>query len=119
MTNQNPDPTDVIEAIRPDAFKDVQAQELTVKVRPLEKDTPGFMPLWRRILAIRRGLTDLEKACPEDVDAAYSMLCEYIVEPAEYAEKVAILDRINSTEMMAIFDAITGAGKVPPSKGGA
>ena len=96
----------------------VQARNIDVVVRAIKKNEPGFMPLWKRVLSIKRGIADFEKAQPEDVDEAYEFLCSVIVEPSTQAAKMDLLNSITNDEMMALFSAVIGGG-VPPSKGGA
>jgi hypothetical protein len=118
MDNSNDEinPADVLS----DAVtKSVKAREFTVVLKALDPDAEGFMPLWKRVLSIKRGFADIDKAQPEDIDEAQAFLMSAMIEPSDPRQKQALLNRVTSSEMMAMLDAITGAGKVPPKKGGA
>ena len=98
-------------------MSDQTVQNIPIKIRPLEKDAPGFLPRWRSLLATKRSVTDPEKAQPEDVDKALDLLCEHITEPADRASKIAILNKITGEEFGKLFEAIMQPEAIPPSKG--
>ena len=97
----------------------VTAQTIEVKIRQIDPKSKGFLPLWHRIISVKRAMTDFQKAQPEDIDAAYSLLREFIIYPKTDAEKNALLDNITSEELMDLFNGIMGSPTVPPVKGGA
>lgn len=99
--------------------KTVKAQAIDVKIRQVDPKSRGFLPLWRRIISVKRALTDLQKAQPEDIDAAYSLLREFIIEPKTDAAKNALLNDITGDELMELLNQVMGSNTVPPTNGGA
>lgn len=92
------------------------AQNLPIKVRPIKRGEPGFLPEYRALLATKRAFTDFEKALPEDVDGAMALLAKYIIEPASQAEKMRVLSLVSEEEVTRLFDVILGRNIVPPAK---
>ncbi len=95
------------------------SEAIQIKVRPIQKDAPGFLPRWRNLLSAKRALGEFEKAQPEDVDGAMSLLMEHILEPADPFEARRALEQVSADELMKLFDAIMGRNTVPPASGGA
>jgi hypothetical protein len=115
-------PNNNIEIITNEAEKTkvFDVQTLKVRVRPLEKDAPGFMPRYRAMLAAQRAFTQPQKATPEDVDGARALLFEHIIEPEDEFGKNQILDLVTVDELTKMFSVIMGAAdSVPPAKGAA
>lgn len=98
---------------------EVSDKNFRVVLRPLEKNKPGFLPLYRKMLAIKRAFSDFKNAKPEDVDEAVALLKQYMVEPVNDLEKQIILDTITEEEMGSMFDHIMGTNTVPLAKGAA
>lgn len=92
-------------------------QNVNLKVRPIDKDAPGFLPRYRQIMAARRVFTEPDKGLPEDVDKAYELLMEHITEPENRIEKQRELDKLTGTQLMEILNAIMGVNTVPPANG--
>jgi len=92
---------------------------LNVKIEPINPKAPGFLPLYRKVLASKRVFQDFEHAQPEDLDAARALLKQHISIPASDAEKDALLDRLVAEDVMELFGKIAGANTVPPASGAA
>lgn len=97
---------------------DLKVQNIKIVVRQFKADEPGFLPQWRKLIALKRGISDVEKAQPEDIDEAVKFLASYITKPESAREKQAILDQITMQEMFNIFDAIQKGASIPPANGG-
>lgn len=92
-------------------------QNIKVVLKSLDKDAPGFLPRWRQILALKRSVTDIAKAQPEDVDEAMKLLEAHIVEPSEPQAKRNILNMASGEEFSAMFEQVLGMNSVPPPNG--
>jgi hypothetical protein len=97
----------------------IKIQNKTVKIKPIDQDAPGFLPMWRRFIQVQRGLSDFAKAQPEDIDAMIDLLASCMIEPESHEEKLEILNSVSSSELMALFNAFAGKTEVPPANGGA
>ena len=98
-------------------MSDQTVQNIQIKIKPLEKNAPGFLPMWRKMLSAKRSMMDPMRAQPEDVDDAIELLCGCITEPEDRASKEAILNSITADEFGKLFDAIMRAETVPPPNG--
>lgn len=112
------------------AVQDAVAQEMAmaqarkelakkVKVKPLDMEGKGFLKKYRDVLAIKEAFFDFENASLKAFDDAIAFLKEHIVEPESERAKEALLDELDMNELLALFEAITGAAStVPPASGG-
>lgn len=90
---------------------------VNIKIRPIDKDAPGFLPRYQQIMAVRRVFSEPEKGIPEDVDKAYTLLMEHITEPESPHEKRAELDKLSGSQLMEVLNSIMGVNTVPPANG--
>lgn len=100
-------------------MENLQVQNRKIVLKPIDQAAPGFLPLYRSLLAAKRAFSDFNKAVPEDVDEAMTLMRRHIVEPAAKSEKDAILESISAAEMMILFDVLMGVNIVPPANGAA
>lgn len=96
-----------------------ELKELNITIKPIDRNAPGFMPMYRKVLAVKRAFTNPDKAQPEDIDEVMLLLEQHITAPADPMEKRRILDLASAAQITQILDAILGAGIVPPANGGA
>lgn len=97
--------------------KQINIQGMPVTVRMLDNQKPGFLPLWRQVLSLKRAVQDINRAQPEDVDEAVRLLADHIVEPADAPAKARVLDSANADEFSELFEVILGMRNIPPSSG--
>jgi hypothetical protein len=99
------------------AVKSMDVQSVKVKVRPIDQNAPGFLPLYRGLLSAQRAFTTPQKATPEDVDEAEALIMSHIVEPSTPAEKKAFMNMLTGEDIGKLFEAIMGSSSIPPAKG--
>ena len=94
----------------------INIQQKTIRVKPIDQNAPGFLPLYRSLLATQRALTNPAKAIPEDIDGAYEVLSEHFIEPKNPAEIKKVLDGASAEDIMNLFGVLMGTNTVPPVK---
>ena len=114
-------PSAVSDAVAADAaMKEADAYiKQNMQVEALDLEGPGYIKRWRDVIGFKDAFMEIEKASVERIDEATVFLIDHIVEPKEAGVKRAILDELDLSQLIALFNAIMGVDAVPPASGGA
>jgi hypothetical protein len=88
--------------------------KITFKIRPIDPKAPGFLPMYRQMLAGRRALDDGNNSKPEDIDELYLLLEKHIEEPADPRAKRKAIDLLSIEDLTQVLDEIMGTKIVSP-----